>query len=130
MKTNFGAFKYDTSKQRVTYEAEHNTDITVEPMYRFLININYCPKLPRGLAEVRRFSHVRHFNADDHGHLSVILGIREEGFIGDQYAGPLRDDEIELKAVFFEGFWFWNFTLLSEWENSLKMFGDIVDFVN
>ena len=125
MQTYFRAFRYDTSEQRVTYEAEYNTDITVEPMYRFLINMNHGSELPFGLAEARRFSHVRHFNADDDGHLSVIFGLGEEGFTENQYTGPLRDDEIELKAEFFQDVWFWKFTLLTEWEKSLQMFGDI-----
>ena len=130
MKTNFGAFRYDTSVQRVTYEAEYNKDIAVEPMYRFMINMNYNTKLPYGLTEARRFSHVQHFDTEDYGHLSVVFGLGEEGYREDQYAGPLRDDEIELKARLYHHVWFWEFTLLSEWEKSLELFGDIVSFVN
>ena len=130
METYFRASRYNTSEQRVTYEAEYNTDITVEPMYRFLSNMNHGSELPYGLAEARRFSHVQHLNADDDGHLSVIFGIGEEGFTGSLYTGPLRDDEIELKAKFFQDIWFWKFTLLTDWEASLELFGDIADFVN
>lgn len=130
MKTYFKAFGYDPTKNRVTYEAEYMSDIAVEPMYRFLINMNHTTRLPYGLVEARRFSHVQHFNTEDYGHLSVVFGLGEEAYNEDQYMGPLRDDEIELKARIYEHVWFWEFTLLPSWEKSLELFGDIVNFVN
>lgn len=130
METYFRAFGYDPSRNRVTYEAEYMSDIVVEPMYRFLINMNHNARLPYGLAEARRFSHVQHFNTENYGHLNVVFGLVEEAYTEDQYTGPLRDDEIELKAKLYQDTWFWDFTLLSSWEKSLELFGHIVNFVN
>ncbi|WP_299154571.1 hypothetical protein [uncultured Tateyamaria sp.] len=56
METYFRAFRYDTSEQRVIYEAEYNTDITVEPMYRFLINMSHGSELPFGFGFIKGVS--------------------------------------------------------------------------
>lgn len=129
METYFRAFGYDKAEKRVTYGSEYNTDLTIEPMYRFMISMSLGAQLPYGFAEVRRFNHTLQFNADHGGHVSVVLGVNEEGYSEHGYTGPLRDDEVELKVEFFQDIWFWDFTLLSDWEKSLVAFGDIESFV-